>query len=248
MNSENNEIIEKKRNKNLISIKIKKSTLQAFLIPAVFLLGLWVGYLSWGKDTQVAPILTDTNPAKLENGQQPSIKIELLESDPKLIGENAKITIVEFSDFECPYCQRHNQEVFARIIETYGDQIEYVFKDFPLYNIHPNAVSAAVAAHCANDQGMFWDYHDLLFGNSLGLSNEALIQYSTALGLETNQFSNCILSENAISLVQNNYQQGQNLGVTSTPSFFINGTALIGAQPFEVFAQVIESELAKVNE
>jgi protein-disulfide isomerase len=251
MNSESIDPIEEKKEKKFITFKINKSALQAFLIPGVFLLGLWVGYLSWGKDipqTAIVPAAdAPSNPSALENGQQAKFEIDVLETDPTLGDENALITIVEFSDFECPYCKRHNQEVLGKIIDTYGNQIQYVFKDFPLYGIHPNAIGAAVAAHCANQQNSFWEYHDLIFGDSLGFSDDAYMQYAIDINLDVNQFALCLTSDSAVSLVQNNYELGESLGVASTPSFFINGTALIGAQPFEVFSQVIEAELAKVN-
>jgi protein-disulfide isomerase len=130
------------------------------------------------------------------------------------------------------------------LIDAYGDQIRFVYRDFPLESIHANAKPAAEAANCANEQGEFWEYHDKLFSMELGLSSEAYQEYATQLGLDIDEFQECFESGRYQEEVQLDFEFAANLGVRSTPTFFVNGIAVVGAQPFEVFQQVIEKELA----
>jgi protein-disulfide isomerase len=169
--------------------------------------------------------------------------IEVFEDDPVLGPEDAPITIFEFSDFECPYCQRHNLEVFNRIMEAYEGQIRYVYKDFPLTAIHPNALPAAAAALCAHEQNAFWEFHDYLFSMALGLSEEAYMQYAEDLNLDMDDFTDCVEEGRYEESVQADIDFASSLGVSSTPTFFINGIIVIGAQDFEYFVQIIDGEL-----
>jgi protein-disulfide isomerase len=129
-------------------------------------------------------------------------------------------------------------------LDTYGDQVRFVYRDFPLDSIHANARPAAEAANCANEQGVFWDYHDKLFSMELGLSPDAYQEYASQLDLDEEAFQECIESGRYQQEVQSDFEFAANLGVRSTPTFFINGIAVVGAQPFEIFQQVIERELA----
>jgi protein-disulfide isomerase len=167
-----------------------------------------------------------------------------IDDDPMIGPEDAPITIVEFSDYECPYCQRWHTEVFERLLEAYPDEVRLVYRDFPLTSIHPNATPAAIAANCAREQDVFWDYHDKLFGMELGLNTEAYQEYASQLDIDTEEFNECLDSGRYEEEVQADFDFAANLGVRSTPTFFINGIAVVGAQPFEVFQQVIEQELA----
>jgi protein-disulfide isomerase len=119
-----------------------------------------------------------------------------------------------------------------------------VYRDFPLFSIHPNAMPAAEAANCAYEQGSFWEFHDKLFGMELALSAEAYRQYAQDLGLDVDAFNECVETRRYQDEVQADYAYASELGVRSTPTFFINGIALVGAQPYEVFQQVIDKELA----
>jgi protein-disulfide isomerase len=157
--------------------------------------------------------------------------------------EDAPITIVEFSDYECPFCQRWYQEVWLRLREEYADQVRLVYRDFPLTN-HPNAIPAAEAANCAGEQGKYFQFHDLLFGGSRGLSNESYLAYAQQIELDQQEFKTCLDERRYQSEVDADLQWAVELGVSSTPTFFINGIPLIGAQPYEVFKQVIDLELA----
>jgi protein-disulfide isomerase len=167
-----------------------------------------------------------------------------IDDDPMIGPEDAPITIVEFSDYECPYCQRWHTEVFEQLLETYPNEVRLVYRDFPLTSIHPNAIPAAIAANCAREQDAFWDYHDKLFGMELGLNTEAYQEYASQLDFDTEEFNECLDSGRYEEEVQADFDFAANLGVRSTPTFFINGIAVVGAQPFEVFQQVIEQELA----
>jgi protein-disulfide isomerase len=167
-----------------------------------------------------------------------------LDDDPQLGADNAPITIVEFSDYECPYCQKFHRETFDRLLESYPDQIRFVYRDFPLASIHPNATPASEAANCANEQGAFWDYHYLLFDGPRGLNTDAYLGYAQDLSLDMAAFGECLDSRRYQDEVQEDFDFAARLGVRSTPTFFINGLPLVGAQPFEVFQQVIDKELA----
>ncbi|XXF80390.1 thioredoxin domain-containing protein [Myxococcaceae bacterium GXIMD 01537] len=154
---------------------------------------------------------------------------------------NAPITIVEFSDFECPFCSRAIGTV-DEVVKKYGDKVRLVFRQFPL-SFHPHAQKAAEAALCANDQGKFWEYHDVLFQNQKALEVENLKKYAADLKLDTAKFNACLDSNEKAATVKADMDEGQKAGVTGTPAFFINGVPLSGAVPAEEFTAVIDAEL-----
>jgi protein-disulfide isomerase len=155
----------------------------------------------------------------------------------------APIQIVEFSDFECPFCFRVNPTI-AQLFSTYGDRVRLVYRHYPLPN-HPNARPAAEAAACANEQGKFWEYHDRLFANQAHLAAGDLKQHAAELGLDAAAFAACVDSRKFQKDVDADMDAAQALGVSGTPHFFINGRPLSGAQPFESFKAVIDDELAR---
>jgi protein-disulfide isomerase len=155
----------------------------------------------------------------------------------------APVTVVEFSDFQCPFCARVTPTL-KRLEEAYPGKIRIVFRDLPLLNIHKNAGVAAEAAHCANDQGKFWEMHDRLFANQSKLSAPELKEHATAVGLEAEAFNQCLDSGKYTAEWRRDSEEASRLGLSGTPAFFINGRLLSGAQPFEAFAQVIDEELA----
>jgi protein-disulfide isomerase len=155
---------------------------------------------------------------------------------------SAPIELVEFSDFQCPFCQRANPTV-DQVLKTYGDRIHFVYRHYPLPN-HPNARPAAEAAACANEQGKFWNYHDRLFASASQLSDADLKNHAAALGLDTAAFNSCVDTHAKKAEVDKDIREAEEVGVTGTPAFFINGRSLEGAQPFEAFKQVIDEELA----
>lgn len=156
----------------------------------------------------------------------------------------APVMIVEFSDFECPFCKQAHATL-AQVMERYNDKVKLAYRDFPLESIHPQARRAAEAARCANEQRKFWEYHDILFKESPRLSPDDLKKYAAQVGLDAAKFETCLSSETHKAAVQKDMDEGTKLGITGTPAFFINGRPLIGAQPLEAFARVIDDELAR---
>ena len=155
---------------------------------------------------------------------------------------NAPIEIIEFSDFQCPFCLRADPTV-RQVLSTYGDRIHFVYRHYPLPN-HPNARPAAEAAACAADQDKFWAYHDRLFASQARLEAADLKQHAADLGLDTAKFNACVDSHQSKARVDADLRTGQDVGVDGTPAFFINGRLLSGAQPFDAFKRVIDEELA----
>ncbi|MBW8010669.1 MAG: DsbA family protein [Chloroflexi bacterium] len=229
-----------------LTFTIKRSYFYAILVPMAFLLGLAMGFVFWG-DGIGAQNTTTSQSGNQPQGTARRYDIPISSNDPSLGPDDALVTIIEFSDFECPYCRSHFLEVYPQLLSVYGDQIRYVFKDFPLKSIHPNATPAAEAALCAHEQGAFWAYHDQLFSMELGLSRESYEQYALDLDLDTEAFLECLNEGRYADDVQADYDFAAQFGIRSTPTFFINGVPLIGALPFEQFAQVIDSELAGEN-
>lgn len=172
---------------------------------------------------------------------------------PTLGNNDAKVTIVEFSDFQCPYCQSFQNSTFGQIKNTYIDtgKVKFAYRHFPLSK-HANAQKAAEASECANDQGKFWDYHDKLFATQSdweGKNNDDAIQAFTDLanqiGIDGSIFNSCVISVKHTGDVNADSSAGQSIGVSGTPSFFINGQIVSGAQPFDTFKTIIDQELAK---
>lgn len=164
--------------------------------------------------------------------------------EPAMGPEDAPVTIVEFSDFECPFCSRV-VPTLEQVKENYGDQVRLVFKQFPLRQIHPNAQKAAEASLCAHDQGKFWEMHDAMFANQKNLSVPALKSQAEGLGLDAGQFAECLDSGRYAEVVQEDLEQGSAAGVSGTPALFVNGRFLSGAVPYEQIAQVIDDELGR---
>jgi len=172
-----------------------------------------------------------------------------VDNDASKGSADAPVTIVEFSEYQCPFCKRFVDETYGKIFEEYGDQIHYVFRDYPL-PFHPNAQKASEAAECAGDQGKYFEYHDLLFENQEEWSeeNDAPVffkKYAADLNLNTTGFDSCLDEGQFEEEVKKDFADGEAAGVQGTPSFFINGRLLVGAQPFEAFQQIIDEELAK---
>lgn len=175
--------------------------------------------------------------------EPPRQRIEVLEEDPVRGSSDAPIEIVEFSDFDCPYCKRAT-DTLARLLVEYGGQIRFVYKDYPLPS-HPNAFKAAEAGNCANDQGKFWEFHDKLFESQGALDTGSLKEYAVELGLDADTFTTCLDSGRHASQVERDLEVGAGHGVSSTPTLFVNGRAILGAAPYESFVEIIREELAR---
>jgi protein-disulfide isomerase len=176
----------------------------------------------------------------VEGPKQPSVNRE----DPFKGSPDAPVTIVEFSDFQCPYCARFYKNTLPQIEEKYikTGKVKLIYKDFPL-SFHQYAQKAAEAAECADEQGKFWEYHDKLFENQSQLDVASLKRYAAELGLDTQAFNECLDSGKMAAEVQQDFNEGKAKGVSGTPTFFINGQKLVGAQPFEAFERIIEEKL-----
>jgi len=158
--------------------------------------------------------------------------------------EDAIVTIVEFSDFQCPFCQRVAPTI-DKVVAKYPTQVRFVYRNLPLNNIHSRAQAAAEAAACADKQGNFWDYHDLLFANNKALSDEDLERHASDLGLDMNAFRQCVKNRETQALVDADLAAAESLQISGTPSFLINGIPLHGAQSFEAISAVVDSEIAR---
>ncbi|OIQ17177.1 MAG: hypothetical protein BM556_13270 [Bacteriovorax sp. MedPE-SWde] len=158
---------------------------------------------------------------------------------------DAKVTVVEFSDFQCPYCSKA-AEIVGQIKKKYGKKVKVVFKNFPL-PFHTDAFKAAEAALCANDQGQkkFWKMHDIMFAEQDKLKVDGLKAKAKTIGLDMKKFETCLSSSKHAAKVKETMEEGKNTGVKSTPTFFVNGQMINGAQPLSVFSEIIDEALAK---
>ena len=221
-----------------------------------FGLGLGTGYLVWGKDaaTAAGPAAAQTAAtqapaaapaeADLPDTPQQVTRYDIpVDGQPALGPADAPITLVAFSDNECPFCLKWYAETWPLIQQNYGDRVRLVFRDFPLPN-HPNAQPAAEAAACAFEQGKYWEFQDLIFNNTGILGDATYLKFARQIGLDEAAFKTCYDEGRYRDDVTADRDWASELGVSSTPTFFINGIALVGAQPYETFQQVIEMELA----
>jgi protein-disulfide isomerase len=173
----------------------------------------------------------------------PAPRVEVAYDPARMHGNpKAPVMIVEFSDYQCPYCHQVEPTV-AEVLAKYGDKVSLSYRDFPLTQIHSQAQIAAVASRCALEQGKFWEYHDQLFTASK-LDKDALIEYARNLKLDDKQFGSCLTSEKYKADIDKDLQEGKQAGISGTPGFFINGVMLSGAQPKEAFAKIIDEELS----
>ncbi|MBW3015759.1 DsbA family protein [Candidatus Woesearchaeota archaeon] len=172
--------------------------------------------------------------------------IKLSGKDASKGPDNAPVLIVEFSDFQCPFCSR-GRTTMDQVVEEYGDKVQLVFKHFPL-SFHENAQKAAEAAECALDQDKFWEMHDIMFDNQGALTVDDLKGYAEELELDIDAFNDCLDSGEKEAKVSADMAEGQKYGVSGTPAFFINGNLVSGAQPFENFKAAIDAELESAGD
>ena len=190
--------------------------------------------------------------------KQPSLPLKISEDNDPVIGDiDAPITIIEFSDFQCPFCARFHVQTLPTIMDEYINEgtVKIVFRDFPIQSIHPNALPASVAAECANEQGKFKEMHDILFEKQNEWNNQetnkAIMlfnQYASEMQLEQGKFDSCLKNGKYIEEIKKDLDDGRAYGVSGTPGFFIGNeqigyVELKGAQPFESFKKVIEIQL-----
>ena len=255
---------------NKEDITVKKSTFNGLIIGLIIIVGIaafFAGtYTSNLNSNQITQEDLDNSLSKLElkllQNQLPTkqaavpVKISA-DNDPIMGDPNAPITIIEFSDFQCPFCARFHTQTLPSILDEYIDQgkVKLVFRDFPIQSIHPNALPASIAAECANDQNKFREMHDILFEkqnewNKIDTAKALSLfsQYALDFGINQEEFDSCLTSGKHISEIQKDLEDGRNYGVSGTPGFFVGNdelgyVELKGAQPFESFKKVIDSQL-----
>ncbi len=174
---------------------------------------------------------------------EPPRVVVAVDDDPFLGPADAPVTIVEFSDYQCPYCSRA-EPVVKQVLEKYKGKVKFVYRDYPL-SFHPFAAKASEASQCANDQGKFWEFHDALYADQSKLSVPDMEATAGRLGLNAEKFKSCLDSGKHAAEVKKDMDDATKAGVNSTPSFFINGVAVVGAQGPEAFSDIIDQELAK---
>jgi len=173
----------------------------------------------------------------------PRVALTIPPTAPSVGPTDAPIIMVEWSDYQCPFCKRAAPTV-EQILTEYKGQIRFVYRDYPL-PFHKQAMPASFAAHCAEDQGKFWEYHNNLFNAPGDLTEADLSKRATDLGLDAKAFGACMDAKKSEALINAAYNDGAAVGVTGTPAFFINGRMLVGAQPVEQFRNVINDELSR---
>jgi protein-disulfide isomerase len=250
-------------------ISIKKSTFRGLIISLVavsLIAAFFAGSYTVLKSEETTKIELNDSIKKLESkilknqqGSLPDTKpIKVSIDDDPIKGSNdAPITVVEFSDFQCPFCSRFHIQTFPLILKEYVDtgKVKFVYRDFPIQSSHPNAIPAAAASECAHEQNNYWEYHNALFErqtvwNNLEISDSinTFKKFAIELGLNEDQFNSCLDSGKYIEEINKDLKDGTNYGITGTPGFLIgnekNGfVKLTGAQPFEAFKRIIDSQL-----
>ena len=233
------------------SITIKKTTLTKLAIVGVaslMIASFLVGYNMGGPGRVIMP----------QGGALPAAPVKVssivLDGAPTQGKPDAPLTFVEFSDFQCPFCESFYSQTYEQILNNYVDtgKIKFVFKQFPMDSLHPNAREAALASECANEQGKFWSYHNALFGNQTTWANQnstqvvnSLKKYGLDLKLDTVRFNSCLDSKKYADVLDKDSQEGSSYGVSGTPTFYIGNnktgyTQVVGTQPFSIFQQTID--------
>ena len=228
-------------------VSFKRSHFYSVLTIFGFAAGVLLGYVVWGFDPDA------TNPVVAAQAAGPVVEAPVTEAPqryevasegfPSIGPKDAPITIIEFSDYQCPYCRRWHEQVYEPLLAAYPGQIRVVYRHFPLTSIHPDAFPAAQAAMCAGEQNAYWQFHEKIFSSD-ALGSSVYTQYAQELGLDMSAFDSCIAEGRYDEAIQADLDFAVNLGVRSTPTFFINGLAIVGAQPLDIFKQVIDKELA----
>lgn len=220
------------------------------VLPVVFFaFGLVSGYLIWGRT-----VSKPGGVAQATYAPEPTLEITIPETltrydipigDAPVFGpDDAAITLIEFSDYQCPFCKKWYDEVLARLLAEYPGQIRFVYRDFPLDGIHSEAINAAVAARCAGEQGKYWEYHNAIFDDAYGLGKDAYPRYAQDVGLNLGDFNTCVSEDRyRAAVVQSMEEAATTFMVRSTPTFFLNGIPIEGALPYMFFKQVIDLEL-----
>lgn len=205
--------------------------------------GIYVARIAWLINTGVI------TPEDLRAGrpagsvaQEEQLPTNVSSDDPSIGSADAPVVIVEFSDFQCPFCKQ-TVPVIKQILRDYGDQVYLQYRDFPNPDAHPQAINSAIAAECAHEQGLFWPMHDIIFENQESISVENLKRWAVQVGVNNLQFSRCFDDQRYFAEVEQDFQDAVNAGASATPTFFVNGQKIEGAVSYRTFEQIIISEL-----
>jgi len=266
MSDENSEF----NQNNTSKIFIKKSTFNGLILGLVLVIGIAAffagSYVTNLNSNQISEKDLDDAIAKLElkilqnqlPTKQPQLPVKIsADNDPIIGNPDAPITIIECSDFQCPFCARFHSQTLPLILDEYIEQgkVKLVFRDFPIQSIHPNALPASIAAECANEQGKFKEMHDMLFDNQNEWNKQVTVdalssfsQYAANIQLEQATFDSCLTNGKYIDEIKKDLDDGRDYGVSGTPGFFVGNdkigyVELKGAQPFESFKKIIDAQL-----
>lgn len=240
--------------KEKVTITLRKDHFFYIAMIGLFAVGLGSGYALGGGGFDLG--LGDNNPSPSPSpspSPAPDARVQVsVDDDPVLGDADAPVTIIEFSDFQCPFCGRHFEQTYPQLLSNYIEtgKAKLVFRDFPL-SFHPEAEPAAIAAECVDkiDSSKFWEYHDKIFQNQATMSAANYKVWATELGVDGDKFSSCFDSSETKAEVQADTADGSAAGVSGTPTFFIGNDKdgyirIVGAQPYSVFQQTIDAESA----
>lgn len=240
---------------NKINLTDKSYTpiLLVLLLIAAFLIGALYTKLSYLEKNQTGNPQTGSSKTLPIQPPSPGAKVNIDNGHLPILGrKDAKITVIEFADFQCPFCKRWFQDVKPSLVKDYVNtgKVKLAFRHYAF--LGQESTWAAEASECANEQGKFWEYHDHLYNNqgaenSGAFAKDKLIGFARSLNLNTEQFTSCINADKYSKNVSDDLSAGQKAGVTGTPSVFINGRIIVGAQPYTIFKALIDEELKKLK-
>jgi len=247
-----------KKTKPVIVEQLKKINTQQLLyvvlLIAVFLVGYLLARVQSLEESKSSPTPSTANAVADPN--QPAAKVDVaVGSLPPLGDKDAPVTLIEFSDMQCPFCRSFYTSAYQQIKKDYIDtgKVVMYYRHYPL-SFHPAAQKSAEALECANDQDRMWQFHDLMFdkqqaldpsGGTVEYTVDDIKAWAAELGMNTSQFNECLDTDKYADKVDSDLADGTAAGVSGTPAFFVNGTSLVGAQPYESFKAIIDQELAK---
>ena len=257
------DIISRSEEAQPINLKSNSNGNLSLLITAgiFFALGFLVAYLIFGSTSStndninLEVALSETLIALTPPATPIPTRVPLEETyvvhNPSLGPDDAPITIVEFSDYQCPYCLRFHTTVLPPLIDHYGDLVRFVYREYPVIGGQSSA-AAGVAAQCAFQQGKYWEFTDLIWENQaqdaqdrLPLDNDLFVRLAETVNLDMQAFNECVISDESLTLINIDLEAGKAFNITGTPTFFIEGERLVGAHPLETFIRIIDAERTK---
>jgi len=245
--SQNNQEIDRNQSKNSFWGFIEKN----FLALSILVSGVMISGSLLYMDSSVKLGSAQINPNNLG---QVNTKVDVSADNDAFLGkQNAPVTIIEFSDYQCPFCRTFWRDSLPQIKKEYIDtgKVKFVYRDYPL-SFHAGAKPAAIASECSREQSKFWEMHDKIFNEqdkrgqgTINFTNDDLKKWAAEIGLNSGKFNQCFDSGKYEVEVQKDFNDGSTAGVTGTPAFFINGRLVVGAQPYAAFKAIIEEEFKK---